>query len=98
MAVSVSRPYSIAVFGCTGNAGRGVAYHVVKSAILRHSAAQSARSTTTTNTTKLPIRVALAGRSRDKVNKIYESIIEELRQERIINGDDDAALLCDKNS
>lgn len=97
MAVSVSRPYSITVFGCTGNAGRGVAYHVVKSAILRHSAAQSARLTTTTTTTKLPIRVALAGRSRDKVNKIYESIIEELRQERIINGDG-AVLLCDKNT
>ena len=27
------RPHSIAVFGCTGNAGRAVAYHAIKSAV-----------------------------------------------------------------
>ena len=30
------RPHSIAVFGCTGNAGRAVAYHCVKSATRKH--------------------------------------------------------------
>ena len=90
-AIAIPRPYSITVFGCTGNAGRGVAYHVVKSAILGHGA--SANNSARMTTTKRPMRVALAGRSRDKVNKIYESIIEQLRQEGILK-DDYSLLLC----
>ena len=98
-AIEIRRPYSIAVFGCTGNAGRGVAYHVVKSAILGHAsnASSSTATTTTTTTAKLPHRVVLAGRSRDKVNKIYESIIEELRQDGILK-DDSILLRDDKNN
>ncbi len=91
-AIAIPRPYSIAVFGCTGNAGRGVAYHVVKSAILGHGASATNNSARMA-TTKRPMRVALAGRSRDKVNKTYESIIEELRQEGVLK--DDSLLLRD---
>lgn len=51
-----NRPHSIAVFGCTGNAGRAVAYHAVKVAARKPSE---------------NICVALSGRNREKVEKVW---------------------------
>lgn len=59
-----NRPCDITVFGCTGNAGRAVAYHVLR------SAASSSKRT---------IRVGLAGRSRDKVERTLDGIRAEIR-------------------
>lgn len=56
------RRCDITVFGCTGNAGRSVAFHVVR------SAAASSK----------PISVGLAGRSRDRVEKVLSGIFSEL--------------------
>ena len=58
------RPNDITVFGCTGNAGRAVAYHVIKSATL-DTASQS-------------LRVGLAGRNQQKVQDVLKGILEEL--------------------
>ena len=63
-----NRPHSIAVFGCTGNAGRAVAYHTIKSAARKPNA---------------NINVALSGRNEDKVKKILEGIRDELKSEGI---------------
>jgi len=58
----------ITIFGCTGNAGRAVAYHVLR------SAAASASS-------KTPVRVGLAGRNCDKVRSTLNGIKAELNKE-----------------
>merc|ERR1719491_2327016 len=60
-----NRPCDITIFGCTGNAGRAVAYHVLRSAATSASAKKS-------------IRVGLAGRSRDKVEQTLDGIRAEI--------------------
>mmetsp|Transcript_23164 Transcript_23164/g.42605 ORF Transcript_23164/g.42605 Transcript_23164/m.42605 type:complete len:454 (+) Transcript_23164:188-1549(+) len=65
-----NRPHSIAVFGCTGNAGRAVAYHAIKS-----------------SASKQNISIALSGRNRDKVEKVLQSIHDELRSEGVKSDD-----------
>lgn len=62
-----AREHDITVFGCTGNAGRAVAFHVLRSA--------SASSAT-------PLRVGLAGRSRDKVEQTLAGLLDELKMSR----------------
>ena len=71
-----SRPHSITVFGCTGNAGRAVAYHCVRSAVLRVQ--NDDRGATP------PLRIALAGRDRDRVTKVLDGIRDELRAEGVL--------------
>ena len=56
------RPIGICVFGCTGNAGRAVAFHAV-----RLSAQQNGKLT-----------IGLAGRSRPKVQSVLDGILAEL--------------------
>jgi len=73
-----NRRYDITVFGCTGNAGRGVAYHV-----LRHAARAPSTPSTPTPT---PIRVGLAGRNRDKIEQILHGLRTELKGEPNTNG------------
>ena len=75
-----SRPHSITVFGCTGNAGRAVAYHCVRSAVLRvqnDDASLPARRPP-------PPRIALAGRDRDRVTRVLDGIRDELRAEGVL--------------
>mmetsp|Transcript_26773 Transcript_26773/g.57602 ORF Transcript_26773/g.57602 Transcript_26773/m.57602 type:complete len:459 (+) Transcript_26773:89-1465(+) len=67
-----NRPHSIAVFGCTGNAGRAVAYQSIKSAAKKPNN---------------NIHVALSGRNRAKVEKVLDGIIVELRSEGIHTDD-----------
>jgi uncharacterized protein YbjT (DUF2867 family) len=71
---SGNRPHSIAVFGCTGNAGRAVAYQVIK------SAAKSNKK----------INIALSGRSRTKVEDVLVGIRDELRSEGVLVSEDNA--------
>jgi short subunit dehydrogenase-like uncharacterized protein len=66
------RPYDITVFGCTGNAGRAVAYHVLRTAIMSSTDDDD-------KTNKKPLRVALAGRSRDKVERTLKGLLAELQ-------------------
>eukprot|EP00956_Cyclotella_meneghiniana_P007376 scaffold10055_cov63-Cyclotella_meneghiniana.AAC.8 len=61
-----NRPHSIAVFGCTGNAGRAVAYQVIK------SSAKNKKNT---------IKVALSGRNQQKVEQVLIGIQGELKRE-----------------
>ena len=56
------RPVDICVFGCTGNAGRAVAFHAV-----RLSAQQGQKLT-----------IGLAGRSQPKVQTVLDGILAEL--------------------
>ena len=74
--LSPRRPHSITVFGCTGNAGRAVAYHCVRSAVLRVQ--NDDRGATP------PLRIALAGRERDRVTKVLDGIRDELRAEGVL--------------
>eukprot|EP00548_Thalassiothrix_antarctica_P004730 CAMPEP_0194146820 /NCGR_PEP_ID=MMETSP0152-20130528/21931_1 /TAXON_ID=1049557 /ORGANISM="Thalassiothrix antarctica, Strain L6-D1" /LENGTH=474 /DNA_ID=CAMNT_0038847449 /DNA_START=37 /DNA_END=1461 /DNA_ORIENTATION=- len=62
------RRCDITVFGCTGNAGRAVAYHVLRSATL-------------SSLSKTPIRVGFAGRNRDKIERTLEGIKAEIKAE-----------------
>ena len=71
-----NRPHSIAIFGCTGNAGRCVAYQIIKSA---------AKNPTTKNNDNK--HIALSGRNRNKVEQVLEGIRDELRSEGISNDD-----------
>lgn len=71
------RPYDITIFGCTGNAGRAVAYHVLRSAI-----PTSSSSTSSSSSSSKSIRVGLAGRSRDKVEQTLVGICNELKVSR----------------
>ena len=57
------RPIGICVFGCTGNAGRAVAFHAV-----RLSAQQQDQKLT----------IGLAGRSQPKVQSVLDGILAEL--------------------
>ena len=68
-----NRPHSIAVFGCTGNAGRAVAYQVIKS---------SAKNK------KNKICVALSGRNQKKVEQVLVGIKDELKAEGLEVSDD----------
>jgi len=70
-----NRPHSIAIFGCTGNAGRVVAYQVIKSATQKGSASSNNDD----------VQIALSGRNRNKVEKVLEGIRDELRSEGISN-------------
>jgi len=65
------RPHDITVFGCTGNAGRAVAYHVIRSAT-------TLSILTSTSTPSAPLRVGLAGRDRTKVQDTLHGICTEL--------------------
>lgn len=69
---SGSRRHSIAVFGCTGNAGRAVAYQVIK------SAAKNKKS----------INIALSGRNQKKIEEVFQGIKDELKDEDINLSDD----------
>jgi len=60
-----NRPHSIAVFGCTGNAGRAVAYQIIKSAAKNRK----------------DIAIALSGRNRDKIEQVLHGIKDELQGE-----------------
>jgi short subunit dehydrogenase-like uncharacterized protein len=62
-----NRPHSIAVFGCTGNAGRAVAYQVIKSAAIKSES----------------VNIALSGRNRGKVEEVLTGIKHELKSEGI---------------
>lgn len=55
------RPFDIAIFGCTGNAGRAVALHTLKMALREGG-----------------IKVALAGRNKNKVNTFAKEIFNEI--------------------
>ena len=61
---NAGRPIDICVFGCTGNAGRAVAFHAVRCAQL--------------NTTKKQLTIGLAGRSQSKVQSVLDGILAEL--------------------
>mmetsp|Transcript_32255 Transcript_32255/g.37328 ORF Transcript_32255/g.37328 Transcript_32255/m.37328 type:complete len:465 (+) Transcript_32255:51-1445(+) len=61
-----NRSCDITVFGCTGNAGRAVAYQVLRTA----AQTKSPKAT--------PIRIGLAGRNRDKMESILKGIRAEL--------------------
>ena len=69
-----NRPHSITVFGCTGNAGRAVAYYAIKSSATKKPQNDN-------------IHVALAGRNRTKVEKTLKDICDELRSEGIQTDD-----------
>ena len=75
--LSPRRPHSITVFGCTGNAGRAVAYHCVRSAVLR-------KSDENDDAPAAPMRIALAGRDRGRVTKVLDGIRDELRAEGVL--------------
>lgn len=62
-----TRAHSITVFGCTGNAGKAVAYHVIRNA---------AQQTSTS-------KIALAGRNKERITNILSSIQNELSAEGI---------------
>mmetsp|Transcript_59041 Transcript_59041/g.71065 ORF Transcript_59041/g.71065 Transcript_59041/m.71065 type:complete len:220 (-) Transcript_59041:85-744(-) len=64
---SSSRPYDIIVFGCTGNAGRGVTINLLKLAHLLEKSKEDR-----------VLRIGLAGRSRDRVEQLLESVCREL--------------------
>lgn len=64
---SGNRPHSISVFGCTGNAGRAVAYQTIKSAAKSNDG----------------VKVALSGRNRVKVEKVWQGIKDELQGEGV---------------
>ncbi|KAL9187100.1 hypothetical protein ACHAXT_010820 [Thalassiosira profunda] len=70
-APTTGRPHAITVFGCTGNAGRAVAYHAAKSAATKRPAA----------------RLALAGRNQAKIEGVLEGIRAELHSEGIAADD-----------
>jgi len=73
------RPNDITVFGCTGNAGRAVALHVIKSATIAQSAGAE--------NVPPPLRVGLAGRNPDKVRTVLEGIRDELGLGPVKDGD-----------
>eukprot|EP00957_Ditylum_brightwellii_P075125 5708685-Ditylum_brightwellii.AAC.1 len=62
------RPHDITIFGCTGNAGRSVALHTIKSAVLAASS----------NAKQPKRRICVAGRNRSKVEATLNSILKEL--------------------
>ena len=64
------RAHSISIFGCTGNAGRAVAYQVIKSACINKSPNSD-------------INIALSGRNKSKVENVLEGIKTELNNEGI---------------
>mmetsp|Transcript_1005 Transcript_1005/g.2895 ORF Transcript_1005/g.2895 Transcript_1005/m.2895 type:complete len:464 (-) Transcript_1005:177-1568(-) len=72
-----NRPHSIAIFGCTGNAGRCVAYQIIKSATKKPPNDNSNNNN--------DVHIALSGRDRSKVEKVLEGIRDELRSEVISN-------------
>ena len=61
--------HSITIFGCTGNAGKAVAYHVIR------NAAQQKISTSK--------KIAVAGRNKERISNIISSIQTELTAEGI---------------
>ena len=63
---NAGRPIDICVFGCTGNAGRAVAFHAVRCAQL------------STDKTKQQLTIGLAGRSQSKVQSVLNGILAEL--------------------
>jgi short subunit dehydrogenase-like uncharacterized protein len=63
-----TRAHSITIFGCTGNAGKAVAYHMIR------NAAQQQISTS---------KIALAGRNKERISNILSSIQTELTAEGI---------------
>ena len=67
------RPHDITVFGCTGNAGRAVAYQAIRSAATKKQS---------------NVVVALSGRNRDKVEKVLEGIRDELLRSEGITAHD----------
>ena len=60
------RPIDICVFGCTGNAGRAVAFHAVRCAQLNN------------DDNKKQLTIGLAGRSQSKVQSVLDGILAEL--------------------
>jgi short subunit dehydrogenase-like uncharacterized protein len=64
-----TRAHSITIFGCTGNAGKGVAYHVIRNAAQQTSVVTS--------------KIALAGRNKERISNILSSIQTELTAEGI---------------
>lgn len=74
-ATAVSPPgnkkHDIVVFGCTGNAGRAVAYHAIRSAVTLSSGA----------------RIGLSGRSRDRISNVLQGIRDELSDEGVQTND-----------
>jgi len=97
MAVAIVKEnadHDITVFGCTGNAGRAVAFQVIRSA-------------TAACHPKGELRIALAGRNKSKVEAVLDGIMTELKlandEERdirgrtnvvVANADDQASLLA----
>lgn len=72
------RAHPITVFGCTGNAGKAVAYHVIR------NAAQQILSTND-DASLVKGKIALAGRNKARLTKVLLSIQNELSAEGIIN-------------
>jgi len=70
------RPNDITVFGCTGNAGRAVAYHVINSATLPPLEPASQ-----------PLRVGLAGRNQQKIQGVLDGILEELELTELVEAE-----------
>ena len=68
-----NRPHSISVFGCTGNAGRAVAYQTIKSAAKSNDKS---------------IKIALSGRNKSKIEKVLQGIKDELQTEGITINDE----------
>jgi short subunit dehydrogenase-like uncharacterized protein len=82
--VTLPRP-QITVFGCTGNAGRAVAYHCIRISAIR----RSRENDDDCGGARPPSRIALAGRNRDKVARVLEGIRDELRLEGLLASEDD---------
>ena len=67
---NAGRPIDICVFGCTGNAGRAVAFHAVRCAQLGSSDKQ--------------LTIGLAGRSRSKVQSVWMGYWRNCRSNRLM--------------
>jgi short subunit dehydrogenase-like uncharacterized protein len=79
------RPHSITVFGCTGNAGRAVAYHCVRSSAI----CRVLRTSNKDDDDRRAPRIALAGRDRGRVARVLGGIRDELRAEGALRASED---------
>jgi len=93
---TAARPLDITVFGCTGNAGRGVAFQVLR------AKAEAAKGGSGSGSGSRSLSVGLAGRSRDRVESVLKGIcdelgvaVEDLKAEIVIADSEDAGSMLD---
>ena len=70
------RAWDLVIYGATGDAGKAIAFYVANNCDGGDNASTASASTTSTATNKKPhYRIAIAGRSEQKLNSIRSEII-----------------------